>query len=436
MEFLVKIISFLVVIGVIIFIHELGHFLVAKYCGVGVEKFSLGFGPKIFGFRRGETEYLISAVPFGGYVKMVGEAGNAEDEEDKDPTPPGKSFTNKSYWQKAAIICAGSFMNIMLAVVALPVIFMVGISMPSFVEKPPVVGYVSKDGTAFMKGVKKGDLIVEVNGVGVENWEAVERNTVLGGENPVDFKFKRDSEEFSVTFVQGNDKEPGLYPIMPAKIGDVMKGSAAESAGLLSGDVIKTINGNVVTHWLELQEYVQGAEEKNISIERNGVEFRVKLTPVFNEEAGRYLMGVTQGKDTIKKRYGFFESIERGLKKVIELAALFFVVIKGLIAGVFSIKMLGGPIMIAQVAGTAAATGMTEFVLLVAALSLHIGILNLLPLPVLDGGLIFLLTLEKFRGRPFSERFMNGVQQAGFVLLITLMVVVTWNDIMRLIGWG
>ena len=436
MEFLVKIISFLVVIGVIIFIHELGHFLVAKYCGVGVEKFSLGFGPKILGFRRGETEYLISVVPFGGYVKMVGEAGNAEDEEDKDRFPAGKSFTNKSYWQKAAIICAGSFMNIMLAVVALPVVFMVGISVPSFVEKPPVVGYVSKDGTAFIKGVKKGDLIVEVNGVFVENWEAVEKNTVLGGENPVDFKFKRDSREFSVTFVREEDKEPGLYPVMPAKIGDVMKGFSAEGAGLLSGDVIKAINGKVVTHWLELQEYVQGAEEKTITLERNGVEVTVKVTPVFNKEANRYLMGVTQGKDTIKKSYGFFESIERGLKKVVELAVLFFVVIKGLIAGVFSIKMLGGPIMIAQVAGTAAATGMTEFVLLVAALSLHIGILNLLPLPVLDGGLIFLLTLEKFRGRPFSERFMNGVQQAGFVLLITLMVVVTWNDIMRLIGWG
>src|SRR3972149_6087581 len=148
MEFLVKIISFLVVIGVIIFIHELGHFLVAKYCGVGVEKFSLVFGPKIFGFRRGETEYLISAVPFGGYVKMVGEAGAVEDEEDKDPAPPGKSFTNKSYWQKAAIICAGSFMNIMLAVVALPVIFMIGISVPAFIDKTPVIGYVSKDAAA------------------------------------------------------------------------------------------------------------------------------------------------------------------------------------------------------------------------------------------------------------------------------------------------
>ena len=436
MEFLVKIISFLVVIGVIIFIHELGHFLVAKYCGVGVEKFSLGFGPKIFGFRRGETEYLISAVPFGGYVKMVGEAGNAEDEEDKDQVPPEKSFTNKSFWQKAAIICAGSFMNIMLAVVALPVIFMVGISVPSFVENPPVVGYVSKDGTAFIKGVKKGDLIVAVNGVFVETWEAVEKNTVLSGENPVDFKFKRDSEEFTVTFAQEKDKDIGFYPVMPAKIGDVMKGSSASSAGLLSGDVIKTINGNVLTHWFELQEYVQGATEKTVILERNGVEIMVKITPVFNKEANRYLMGVTQGKDTIKKRYGFFESIERGLEKVFELAVLFFIVIKGLIAGVFSIKMLGGPIMIAQVAGTAAANGLTEFALLVAALSLHIGILNLLPLPVLDGGLIFLLTLEKFRGRPFSEKFMNAVQQVGFVLLITLMVVVTWNDIMRLFGWG
>ena len=424
------VISFLLVLGVLIFIHELGHFAVAKWANVGVERFSLGFGPRLIKVKRKETEYCISLIPFGGYVKMVGENPDEEVKEEDEK----RSFSGKPLNLRALIVAAGSVMNLVLALFLFPLIFMLGIEVPAYIDKPAVIGYVAKGEAGDKAGLKKGDTIEGINSKKVATWEDFFRELTLNPDKSLSISISRDSTVSTVTFPSEIlNTGMGVYPLIPPVIGDVSKGFPAEKAGLKSGDVIKTVDGMPISHWVELQEIIkQSAGKKVFLIERGEKSFQVEIVPVYNGELKAYIIGVMQGEDTVVKRHGFFESVRLGLSRALDMVVLLFVVIKGLIVGTYSVNTLGGPIMIAQVAGRAAESGIVELFSIIAFLSLQLGIINLLPIPVLDGGHLFFFLIEKIRGKPLSEKIVNISQQIGMTLLIALMVFVTWNDILRL----
>jgi regulator of sigma E protease len=429
---IISILALIVVLGILIFIHELGHFVVAKLSGVGVEKFSLGFGPRIFWFTRGETEYRLSLLPFGGYVKMMGESPDEEvPEEDKL-----KSFSHKPISRRAAIVAAGSFMNIVLALVLFPLIFMVGISVPAHLEMPPVVGYVTPDSPAHTVGIKKGDIIESVNGRPVGKWEDLVIAVALEPERDMVFKLRRGTETFDATVID-TDEPMGLYAPMSAIVGEVSGGAPAEEAGLKAGDRILDIDGREIDHWAALRDAIKDSpEERDFLVERGELLYHYHIKPRFDETDEVYRIGILYHQEMTLKRYGFFEAVKNGLNRAASVSVLLFKVVKGLIVGEYSIKALGGPVMIAQVAGQAVQSGLVVLLSLMAFLSLQLGIINLFPIPVLDGGHLMFFAIEYVRGRPVNERIITVAQQIGVAMLIALMLLVTWNDIMRVLGWA
>ncbi|HKZ46930.1 MAG TPA: RIP metalloprotease RseP [Thermodesulfobacteriota bacterium] len=428
-------ISFLVVLGILVFIHELGHFIMAKLSGVGVLKFSLGFGPKIIGIKRGETEYLISALPLGGYVKMVGESTDEEvSQEDNE-----KSFANKPLSKKAAIVVAGPIMNLVLAFALLPLIYLIGIQIPAYLDKEPIIGYVVKGEIADKAGLRKGDIILSIDDESIKNWEELNTAIISNPNRSLKLKIKRDGALKEILFTPEASSRTGggiagfLPPVSPA-VGGLNKGLPAEKAGLNIGDTILAVNGVKIDHWIELQQAIQNkkAEEKLLLIKRGNETFTVGIKPELNEDIKAYVIGISPLQETITRRYGPVGAVIEGTKKMGELTIMTFVIIKKLFFGEISIKTLGGPLMIAQVAGQAAESGLTALLSLTAFLSLQLGILNLLPIPVLDGGFFVFFGIEALRGKPLSEKVMTIVQNIGIGLLVLLMVFVTYNDVMRL----
>lgn len=430
------IVSFIIVLGILIFIHELGHFVVAKLSGVGVEKFSLGFGPKLIGLRKGETEYRISVLPLGGYVKMVGEAPGEEiSEQDRR-----RSFTHKPLLYRAAIVAAGPVMNLVLAIMLLPVIFMIGIQVPAYFEKPALVGHVSPEGAAAKAGLLKGDIIQSVDGKKVKNWEELLEVLTINPGKPIKVGFNRGGNDMEVELTPDTSNQTGaglagIYPPKKPIVGGVSNGYPAKEAGIQPGDVVLAIDDQYITHWNELETAVhKNGEKKTFLIGRGNETLTVEITPKYNEDAKVYLIGIMIQEEQVLRKYGLAESIKRGVTSGIEMTGRLFVVIKGLIFGEYSLKTLGGPIMIAQVAGKAAESGLTDLLSLVAFLSLQLGIINLFPIPVLDGGHILFFGIEAIKGKPLSERFMAVAQQVGIALLVALMLLVTYNDLFRIFG--
>ena len=442
-------ISFLVVLGVLVFIHELGHFIIAKLSGVGVLKFSLGFGPKIVGMKRGETEYLVSALPLGGYVKMVGESPDEEiSKEDKE-----RSFTNKPLSKRAAIVVAGPIMNLVLAFALLPLIYIIGVQIPAYLDKEPIVGYVVKGENADKAGLQKGDVIQSIDGKHIKNWEDLNSAIISNPNKALNLNIKRNAALQEIVFTPEASSQTGggisgFFPPMSPTVGGLIKGLPAEKAGLKIGDTILSVDGVKIDHWVELQQAIQNqkqearsqkpetekgkSEERLFQITRGNETFDIHIKPQWNENIKAYAIGISPLQETITMRYGPVRAVVEGVKKMGELTMLTFVIIKKLFVGEISIKTLGGPLMIAQVAGQAAESGLTALLSLMAFLSLQLGILNLLPIPVLDGGFLLFFGIEALRGKPLSERVMTIAQNIGIGLLVLLMVFVTYNDVMRL----
>jgi regulator of sigma E protease len=420
-------IYFLIVIGILVFVHEFGHFIMAKRAGVRVEKFSLGMGPKIAGFKRGDTEYVISALPLGGYVKMAGE------NPDEEPTGAPDEFQSKTVWQRAKIAATGPLTNIVLAFLVMPLVFMVG----TYSEGPAKVGFVEKDSPAERAGFLAGDVIEEVNGRGISDWTkalsliAVNPGTDVtvtvdrGGEKKVLVLRPEEATELKIGM-------SGLVPDLPAEIGKLKSGFPAEKAGLKVHDRILAVDHQTIYHWNQFSAMVKDSKGRKLilDIERDGKRLEMSATPV--QDGGRYMIGVEPVMHLVFKKYGFFESLRLGFDKTIEAIDLTFITLKKLLTLSLSIKTLGGPVMIAQMSGQAAAAGLSSFLSLLAMISISLGILNLLPIPVLDGGLILFLVIEAIRKKPVSRKVMEVSQSIGAAVLITLIAVVSYNDIVRM----
>jgi len=427
------VLAFLFVLGVLIFVHELGHYMMAKRLGVRVLTFSLGFGPKILKFRRGDTEYCISAIPLGGYVKMAGE--NPEDPRSGNPD----EFLSKTKWERFQILIMGPAMNIILAVVVMALVMMQGAEVPAFQDEPPVIGAVLPGSPAEQVGIRRGDRILTVAGDEVDTWEQFYMAIGTRPSRDVAVTLLRDGQTQAVS-VHPNAQtkfevgDIGVLPDVNPSVRTVTPGDPADKAGVKPGDIVVSVNGERVIFAKQLAEAISRNADKPVDflIRRNGREQHVAVTPVKRDNKG--VVGISIAEATRSFQPGVLEAIGLSVKRNIEFGGLIFKTLGGLFVGETSPRQLMGPVAIAQLSGESAAAGWIALFTLMASISLNLGLLNLLPIPVLDGGHIFIMALEGIARRDFSMAVKEKMFLAGFVLLMMLMVTVIYNDLTR-IAW-
>ncbi len=428
------ILAFLFVLGVLIFVHELGHFLAARRHGVRVLTFSLGFGPKILKVTRGDTEYCVSAIPLGGYVKMAGE--NPEDPRSGQPD----EFLSKTKWQRFQILFAGPAMNIILAVVVLAFVFAQGAQMFAYMEQPAVIGAVLPDSPAARAGLRRNDRILTVGGRAVQTW--ADLRLEIGTRRPdrdVGLTLLRDGLTVSTTVRpvgQGRyeESEIGVLPNSNPIIDSVVPGEIAEAAGFKAGDVVLAINGEPVVTSEHFRQIVGrlGEREIHFTIRRGNQQVELRATPKDHGDGAK--VGLYISDPTKSFTPGPLEAIRMSVEQNIKSSGLIFRTLGGLFTGATSVRQLQGPVGIAQLSGESAQEGFIALLSLMAMLSINLGILNLMPVPVLDGGHILIMALEGIARRDFSMRVKEKMLLAGFVVLMMLMVTVIYNDLTR-ISW-
>ncbi len=441
------IVYFILTLGVLVFIHEFGHFIAAKKQGIGVEKFSLGFGPKLFGFRRGETEYKVSVLPFGGYVKLMGEDPN---DSENSKIPKEKNYSARPVWQKMIVVFAGPAMNLLLALAVMPVVFLAGRMEPKFFEERPVVIGVRAGSAAAGAGLQPGDEIAAIDGKTMATWRDFLETVVLQANKNVTLTVRRGGENLSkpVLVEESKETKAGTLGIEPSYfignepvVDEVVPGGPADKGGLKAGDEIAAVDQQPVETWTDMTDKVEAAQGKVLAVTvRRGGEVRtVSVTPAYDEGMKKWLIGIR--KDASRhtehfslKRYGFVESLKQGVRENLKLTGQTLSVLKRLVTLDLSYKALGGPIRIAQASAMAAKSGLSDFLYFLAFLSIQLGVLNLLPIPVLDGGHFLFFMVEGVIRRPVPAKARAVAEQAFFFLLISLMLLVTLNDVDSV--WG
>jgi regulator of sigma E protease len=430
----------LVLIGVMIMIHELGHYWAARFFNVRVDAFSFGFGPRLWGFRRGETDFRLSAIPFGGYVRMAGEQPG--DPASDDP----RSFLNKPRWQRLIIVFAGPFMNIVLAVVILTGLYMV--KFPKLPESahPGQIGVVLADSAAAKAGIREGDRIISFDGVMNPSWEDILMNEIASANREIPVILLRDGKEIRTHVTPKLDERNGIGTIGWAEQAEVVlsgvePGMDAEKQGLRSGDQLVSVNGIPIRSAYRLREIIKASQGKPVDIiyNRDGVEHTASVTPRLRKgEDGTeaWFIGVGLAPRVTYVALNFPEALKESLDRNIKSAGLIYQMIKGIVERRMSAKSLEGPIRIAQISGDAAREGPAAFLDLMSVVSLNLAVLNLLPIPILDGGVILLLLIETVFRRDLSLQVKENVMKFGFVFLMMLVAFVLYNDITKVLTRG
>jgi len=425
--------AFIFVIGVLVFVHELGHYLAARRVGVRVLTFSIGFGPRLLGFTRGGTEYKIAAIPLGGFVKMAGET--VEDQRSGAPD----EFLSKSKWQRFQVLIAGPAMNILLAIFVLWGVLLQGTSVPAYRDMAPVVGAFEKEAPAVEAGMQVGDRILRVDDRAVATWDEFLFAVAGKARREVTLLVERDGEHRTVTVVpraEGKYEigDIGVLPDTHPNIPSVNPGEPADVAGLKAGDVILAVAGETVSFARQVSELIAehgaGGREIVVRVLRDGRELDIPVTPM-QRETGQWAIGTAISDQVERIEPGVFEAFRMSLEQNWESAGLIFRTLAGLFTGETSPKQLMGPVGIAGLSGESARAGLIPLLSLLASISLNLGLLNLLPIPVLDGGHILIILLEGIARRDFSVRVKERMLVAGFVLLMLLMVAVIYNDLTR-----
>ena len=432
---LTSIAAFTFVLGVLVFVHEMGHYLMARRIGIRVLTFSLGFGPKLLTVRRGDTDYCISAIPLGGYVKMAGEnpddvRSGADDE-----------FLSKTKWERFQVLIMGPTMNIILAFVVMAVVLYQGADVPAYEEQPPIVGYVMEASPAEQSGIRVGDLILSIGGRPVQTWEELFVTVMPRAERELEVVLRRGLQEVTIQVTpeaqtQFQVGDLGVVPIMQPQILNVMTGDPADLAGIRPRDVITAVNDEPITRDNPFVETINANADVALmlTVVRGGQTLKIEVTPALRGNVG--LIGVELSPFEVRTiEPGPLQAIQMSFEKNYAWSGLIFQTLGGLLTSETSPKQLVGPLGIAQLSGGAAQIGLVALFTLMAMISLNLGILNLLPIPVLDGGHIFIMALEGLSRRDFSVRIKEKIQLAGFVVLLMLMVTVIYNDLTR-INWG
>jgi regulator of sigma E protease len=447
-----SIFAFVVVLGILIFFHELGHFLVARLFGVGVEKFSLGFGPRLFGKTVGMTDYRISAIPLGGYVKMVGDEPDAE----LDPKLVPYSFLHKHVFKKILIVAAGPFFNLLLAAIIYSAFFaFVGTE-----DIRPVINHVVAGSPAAQAGLQPGEVVVAVDGATVKSWGDIDRRIADSKGHEVRITVKRDGSVFNVRLtprtkmakdILGDDTpyyDAGFSGLPPLKavVGNVADGYPAKKAGIQKGDRIVAINDRPVDSWETMKTIISQSQGNPLKVKvvRGDKTLTLTVVPVkvgeenaLGEKVDSYRIGISSPgidipkADRIRIKRGPFQAVADGVAQTYQSSRLTVLSVGKLIKGSISTKTLGGPIMIAEIAGQQAKAGLTNLLFFIAVLSINLAVLNFLPIPVLDGGHLMFFAIEAAIGRPVNTRMREIAQQAGIFILILLMIFVFYNDITR-----
>jgi len=419
--------AFVFALGVIIFVHEAGHLIVAKLFGMRVLAFSLGFGKRIWGFERGETEYRVSLIPLGGYVRLGGEDPGEESDDPHD-------FMNTPRWQRILVYLAGPAMNILLAIVLITLVLMVGIQVPSLREIPPVIGAIEPGSPASEAGLAVGDRILAVDGAEVTKWDDVYFVFVTSPEKRLLLSVDRNGEPLELALTPTKIPkyemgQTGAFPTFLPRIAQVLPNTPAEAAGFEPGDEIVGADGRELSQW---QDFVNHIEERpgqvvEVTILRSGKELELLVTPADQD-----------GKGKIGVQHGYFQKLPLHLALVEsirfnwDMSRQTLTVLGKIVTRQMAAKSaLSGPIEIAALSGAAARSGFRNLVQLMGLISISIAILNLLPIPVLDGGQITILLFESLRRRDLSLPVKERINQVGLLMIVLLMVVVLYFDIVK-----
>jgi regulator of sigma E protease len=434
--------AFAFVLGVLVFVHELGHFLAAKRVGIRVLKFQLGFNPTIVSFRRGDTEYGIGALPLGGYVKMAG------DSPEEPRTGRSDEFLSKSKWERFQVLIMGPAMNILLAVVLTAIVLYQGAEVPAYDDQPPVVGAVMPDSPAAQVGIVRGDRIMSVADHRVDTWEQL---FIAIGSRPnreIALELLHNGQvvtkRVTPTVPPGQSRYeigdigvlPDVHPIVPR----VNPGEPADRAGIKAGDVILAVNNEPMTFRPGLIKAIAAhpGEKILVTVSRNGQRLDIPVVPAKGgcrgvpDNVGCIGISISEATKSVKP--GALEAIGMSVRKNIEFAGMIGQTVWGLVTRETSPRQLMGPVAIAQMSGESASLGWVALFSFMAMISLNLGLVNLLPIPVLDGGHIFIMALEGLARRDFSVRVKEKMLLAGFVVILMLMVTVIYNDLTR-ISW-
>jgi regulator of sigma E protease len=447
---LLDVVGGIVIIGVLIFVHELGHFLAAKSVGIAVLRFSFGLGPRTpIGIRIGETDYCLSWIPFGGFVKMAGleeegapaamEGGSQEVE-----VPRERTFDAKPLWARVFVILAGVTMN---AVFALLIYSVIARAYGSPVDTTVTVGAVDSTalplGASALATLKPGDRILRINGTPMASWRGIQQELytapgtritieVAGRSSPLLLDVPRSEKRARASLIGA------LAPWHEPVIGEVVSGRPAEAAGLQPGDRVDSAGGEAVPSW----ERMRGAIERSagrplpLVVARGGREVHVEVTPQATEQrdpaTGKNRTVGTIGVGPVLRRFGLIGSVGQGFRQTVGAGGLILFTLKGLVTGQVSVRDIGGPILVGQLAGEVARAGLQTFLAFVALFSINLAILNLLPIPVLDGGHLLFLVIEGVRKRPVSLEQRQRFTQIGFFVLVAIMALALGNDVLRL----
>ena len=425
-----------ILIGVMILIHELGHFWAARFFDVRVEAFSFGFGPRLFGFRRGETDFRFSAILFGGYVKMAGEQPG--DEHASDP----RSFQAKPRWQRLIIAFAGPGMNILLAVGLLTGLYMVRYPRLANSDDPAKIGFVAPGSPASEAGLKEGDTIVQIESVRDPRWQDILLKEVASPGKEIYVSYLRNGQRYQTMVTPRLDEKTGIGTSgweedTPVLVGGVMSGMDAERVGLRRGDVLASVNGQPIRSMSKLHESIRASNGTPVELVyvRDGQSQTVKVTPAYSavDGNGRWMIGVQLERPVVITKLAFGDALWESVDQNIKSASLIYQFLQGVIERRMSAKSIEGPIGIARLSGDAAREGPMAFVGLMAMVSLNLAVFNLLPIPILDGGLILLLLIEMIMRRDMSMQVKEAVFKVGMVFLMAVVVFVLYNDISKLL---
>jgi regulator of sigma E protease len=430
---LTGIIAVAIGLGVMVLVHEWGHFVIARLFGVRVEVFSIGFGPRLLGKRRGPTDYRLSALPLGGYVRMAGD--NPAEERRGDPD----EFLSKPRWQRVLIALAGPTTNFLMAVVLTAILFMHGGEQPSYADKPVVVAGVVKDSPAQKAGIQPGDHIVSFGGVKEPTWDRVALELALsapGHSEPVTIER---NDRLITTSVESEPQPFAVvgYPAEPVIVGSVAHNLPAERAGLKEGDVIIAANGQHLTAPSQFSEIVQqsGGNPMSVDVQRNGQAQTLELRPTWGDPGDgtpRWQIGITFRFVTSPRRYSPAQAVSKATQFHIVLANKLIYLVGELFTGKVSLKQVQGPLGIVQESSRAAKRGFGDLVSLMALVSLNLAILNLLPIPILDGGHILMLGIESLLRHDLSLKIKERFVTVGMVFLLLVFLIVMYNDVLRL----
>jgi regulator of sigma E protease len=449
MQIIETVLALALTLGILVTLHEYGHFWVARRCGVKVLRFSVGFGKPMFSwYDKHGTEFAVAAIPLGGYVKMLDEREGPVPEELRD-----QAFTSKPPGQRIAIAAAGPVANFIFAIFAYWLLSVVGVT-----HVAPIVGQIADESVAERVGLQEGMEIHAVDGHRVSSWRDVNMRILerTGEHGLISMEVSENgargtvSGELSGWGLSDDTPNPlaefGITPWRPAVppvLGQISEGGRAQAAGLQPGDRIVAVNGEAISSWFELVEFIRNAPEQTlqVTIERDGTEQSVSVTPeARTEQSGESIGFVGAGVEAISwpeevlrdVSYGPFAAVPVALSETWADTRLTLVAIKKMVTGLLSPTNLSGPITIARVAEASVSSGFEDFVRFLAYLSVSLGILNLLPVPVLDGGHIVYYTIEALRGKPLSEQAQAVGLRIGMAMILTLMVFALYNDLMRL----